>query len=67
MLLGQFCTAAQLYPLRVRATLERKPKYETIYTMTAFSAAPGLAGVYRGRLSIFGFRLSGRELCTINC
>jgi hypothetical protein len=61
-----FGTSDQLFSPRYRATFERKPKYETVHRITAFSGAPLLAGVHRGRLSIIESRLSACELCIIN-
>ena len=66
LVLYQFCTNAQLFPPRLRATFEWKLNYETTHTITAFWAAPEPAGAYRGRFSIFELRLSGRNLCIIN-
>jgi len=66
LVLHQFCPIAQLFPPRLRATFERKPKYEKVHGITEYWGAPVLAGVHRGRLSIFESRLSARELCIIN-
>ena len=66
LVLYQFCTNAQLFPPRLRATFEWKLNYETTHKITAFWAAPEPAGAYRGRFSIFELRLCGRNLCIIN-
>ena len=66
LVLYQFCTNAQLFPPRLRATFEWKLNYETTHKITAFWAAPEPAGAYRGRISIFELRLCGRDLCIIN-
>ncbi len=66
LVLYQFCTNAQLFPLRLCATFEWKLNYEKTHKITAFWAAPQPAGAYRGRFSIFELRLCGCDLCIIN-